>query len=183
MRRTLTCAITATALAAGLLLGACGDDEQVSTDTTRPPSSHPPSTDSDGSGGTSPGDTTPADSVVTSPPSTDPGDGSIPAITWGRIDSTPDLREPRVQQPEELLVDPDDDRVVLVHFWGGVPECYAARVTIVEQGADRVVIRLETGANPDTAPDTACIDMAVAQELATTLEAPLGNRELVAAAS
>jgi hypothetical protein len=177
MRRTRTSIITAAVLVGSLLLGACGDDEQLSADTPRPPSSQPASSD----GGTSPGGSSPDDPVVTSPPNTDPGDGGIPDITWGRIASTPDLSDPVVQQPEELLVDPDDDRVVLVRFWGGVPECYAARVTIVEQGADRVVIRLETGTNPDTEPDTACIAMAVANEIAVTLDAPLGDRELVAA--
>ena len=108
------------------------------------------------------------------------GDDGSTAVTWTRIDPTDDLVSPHVATPEEIVPDPDDPDAVLVHFYGGVQDCYGARVTVVEQGADRVVIRLETGGRPD-AGDTACIDIAESQELQVALDGPVGDRELVAA--
>ena len=83
---------------------------------------------------------------------------------------------------EELLravPDPDDPNAVLVRFYGGVQECFGARASAVET-ADRVTVTLELGNQPD-AGDQACIEIAEAQELVVTLDAPVGERELVAA--
>lgn len=160
-----------TALALVLMLGACGSDGPISTGTTAPPTTTAPGGD---------------DPVVTSPP-TDPMDpsdpmdpGGLPGIAWERIEHTENLRNPQPSPMEELLVDPDDDTVVLVRYWGGVPDCFAARASVVAESDEQVVVALKTGGNPDTPEDTACIMIAVAQELAITLHAPLGDRELVA---
>lgn len=171
MNHTTGKAVAGTALSLVLLLGACGSDEPVSTDTTSPPTTTAPGGD---------------DSVVTSPPMDptdpmDPGDpGELPETTWERIEHTEDLRNPQPSAIEELLVDPDDDTVVLVRFWSGVPDCYAARASVVSEADEQVVVLLETGGNPDAPEGAACIMLAVAQELAITLDAPLGDRELVA---
>jgi hypothetical protein len=105
-------------------------------------------------------------------------DGST-ATTWARIEPTDDLVDPVVATPDEIVPDPDDPNAVLVHFYGGVQDCYGARATVVSQGADQVEIRVETGGQPD-AGDTACIEVAEAQELVVTLDAPVADRELVA---
>jgi hypothetical protein len=102
------------------------------------------------------------------------------AVTWARIDPTDDLVDPTVATPDSIVPDPDDPNAVLVRFYGGVQDCYGARATVVSQGADEVVIRLETGGRPD-AGDTACIDIAEADELQVTLDAPVGDRTLTAA--
>lgn len=150
----------ALALALGLLLAACGSsgDEVVSSgdaDTT---------------------DTTAPDTDVTSMslPGTGGGD-----VSWERIEPTDDLVNPTVTEPTELLVDPDDDSTVLVRFYGGVQDCYGARVT-VDETEDAVEVTLETGSRAD-AGDRACIEIAQAQELAVELDAPLGDRALSAA--
>lgn len=117
------------------------------------------------------------DGAVSSPPLSD--DGVDPAITWTRIEPTDDLVDPVVATPDEIVPDRDDPNAVLVHFYGGVQDCYGARTTVVSQDADEVRIRLEVGGRPD-AGDTACIEIAEAQELVVTLGAPVGDRELVA---
>ena len=132
-------------------------------------------------GSPGPSTTVDPDSAVSSPVATLPDDGST-AVTWARIEPTDDLVSPNVATPDEIVPDPDDPNAVLVHFYGGVQDCYGARATVVEQGADRVVIRLETGSQP-TAGDTACIDIAESQELQVALDGPVGDRQLVAADS
>lgn len=113
----------------------------------------------------------------------DPADGGDTGIGWERIEPTPDLTNPGVATPDELVVDPADPSAVLVRFFGGVGECYGAEATVVEQSDDVVRIRLEVGGRADIPADTACIAIAVAQELRVELDAPLGDRALRAASS
>ncbi len=152
----------ALALALGLLLAACGssDDEVVS------------------SGDTGTADTTVPDTDVTM--TSLPGGGTgTSVVSWARIEPTDDLVNPTVTEPTELLADPDDDSVVLVHFYGGVQDCYGARAT-VDETDEAVEVTLETGSRAD-AGDRACIEIAQAQELTVELDAPLGDRALTAA--
>ena len=143
-------------LALLLLAAACGDDgDEVDA-------------------GASPAD---PDSAVSSPALTDPATPGTD-VTWARIEPTEDLADPIVATPDELVPDPEDPDVVLVRFYGGVQECYGARAAAVETD-DEVRITLEVGSQPD-AGDQACIEIAEAQELAVTLEAPVDERELIA---
>ncbi|MCB1005495.1 MAG: hypothetical protein KDB35_15025 [Acidimicrobiales bacterium] len=153
--RALRTPVLAAGLALALLLGACGsaDDDVAST----------------GSGD----DATTSAPTVQSIPGTATGD-----VTWTRIEPTQDLVGAVIAEPSELLVDPDDDATVLVRFYGGVQDCYGAHAT-VEESDDAVVVTLETGTRPD-AVDRACIEIAEAQELAVSLDAPLGDRSLSA---
>ncbi len=118
------------------------------------------------------------DTAVSSPPGTD--DGSDPGLTWTRIEPTEDLLDPVVATPDEIVADPDDPNAVLIHFYGGVQECYGARAAVVEETDAEVIIRLEVGGQPD-AGDTACIEIAEAQELQLVLDAPVADRTLTAA--
>lgn len=119
------------------------------------------------------------DTAVSLPGTTD-GTGSDPAdVTWTRIEPRDDLENPITAEPTALLVDPDDDRTVLVRFYGGVQDCYGARATVVRQDETVVKIRLEVGGLPGSS-DRACIEIAEAQELAVTLDAPVGDRQLKA---
>jgi hypothetical protein len=126
-------------------------------------------------GGSSPGNAG-SGTVGSSVPQTDPGG----PVQWTRIEPTDDLVNPIVATPDELVVDPDDDQTVLVHFYGGVQECYGARATVVDEDDASVTIRVEVGSRAD-AGDRGCIEIAEAQELAVHLDAPVGDRELVAA--
>ena len=120
------------------------------------------------------------DTAVSSPPGTD--DDGEPVLTWTRIEPTEDLVNPIVATPDEIVADPDDPNAVLIRFYGGVQECYGARASVVEETAREVTIRLEVGGQPD-AGDTACIEIAEAQELQLVLDAPVAGRTLTAATS
>jgi hypothetical protein len=115
------------------------------------------------------------DTPVTSPPLSDaPGDATT---VWTPIEPTEDLVDPVVATPDEVVADPDDPNAVLVHFYGGVQECYGARASVVESGAE-VRITREVGGQPD-AGDRACNEIAEAQELVVALDAPVGDRVLI----
>lgn len=119
------------------------------------------------------------DATVTSPSLSVPDDGSTPPTTWTRIQPTEDLVNPIVATPDEIVADPDDPNAVLIHFYGGVQECYGARASVVEESDTEVSIRLEVGGQPD-AGDTACIEIAESQELQLVLDTPVGDRTLTA---
>jgi hypothetical protein len=122
------------------------------------------------------------DAAVTSPSLSVPDDGSTPATAWTRIEPTEDLVNPIVATPDEIVADPDDPSAILIHFYGGVQECYGARASVVEETDSEVTIRLEVGGQPDVG-DQACIEIAEAQELQLVLDAPVADRTLTAATS
>jgi len=163
-------ATLALALALALALTACGGDDggEVEAGDTGAgtPTSVAPSTTAD------------PDTAVSSPPST-PGD-TVPGTTWTRIEPTEDLVDPVVATPEEIVPDPEDPNAVLVHFYGGVQECYGARARVFGEDDTVVRILLETGTRPDIG-DVACIEIAEAQELQVVLDSPVADRELLAA--
>ena len=119
------------------------------------------------------------DTAVSSPPATD---GDTVPFTWTRIEPTEDLVDPVVATPDEIVPDPDDPNAVLVHFYGGVQDCYGARARVFGEDDTVVRILLEVGGRPD-AGNTACIEIAEAQELQVVLDSPVGDRELLAADS
>lgn len=109
-------------------------------------------------------------------PDDDPGD-----ISWERIEPRYDLVNPTISFVQELAVDPENDSVVLVRFYGGVPECYGANAMAIYQDADAVRIVLETGSViPDGDEPPMCIEIALAQELAVELPTPVGDAKLEA---
>jgi hypothetical protein len=143
-------------LALFLLATACGDDgDAVEASGTADP-----------------------DTPVTSPPVSDTAPTGTEDIQWLRIEPTDDLVDPVVATPDQLVRDPEDPDAVLVRFYGGVQECNGARATAEETDTE-VRITLEVGGRPD-AGDQACIEIAEAQELVVTLDAPVGTRELIA---
>ncbi len=153
-----------------LLVAACGGDDSGEVDAGGVPA-----------GPASPATSTTIDpdTPVSSPPQTD---GDTVPFTWTRIEPTEDLVDPVVATPDEIVPDPDDPNAVLVHFYGGVQECYGARARIFGEDDTVVRILLETGGQPD-AGDTACIEIAEAQELQVVLDSPVGDRQLLAADS
>jgi hypothetical protein len=126
------------------------------------------------------GDGPPGDGGADEPVAgTGDGNGGDDAVVWTRVDGRSDLIGPRVGYVHELLIDPDDDRVLLVRFVGGVPECYGANVTIITQSPDEIVVVLEVGGvPPEGTEDRVCPDLGVPQEIAVDLGLPAGDAEL-----
>ncbi len=154
-------------LLGALLLTACGSSgEEVSSggDASTSTTGGNVSGGSTGSGGT-------VASV--------PGTADTTPTSWTRIEPTEDLVGAVVATPIEVVADPDNDGVVLVRFYGGVQDCYGANATVVREDDSVIEVRLETGSRSD-AGDRACIEIAEAQELAVTLDAPVGDRRLTA---
>jgi hypothetical protein len=106
-----------------------------------------------------------------------PGNGDE-AIQWTRIDPTYGLVDPHIGFVQEVVVDPDDDRLLLVRFFGGVPECYGANAMLVSQTADEIVVLLEVGLTPTDDEGRMCIEIALAQELTVELAEPAGGAAL-----
>lgn len=69
---------------------------------------------------------------------------------------------------------------IAIHFVTGTPECYGAHAEVTETDTE-VVIGLRTGTLPEAA-DKACIMVAVYGTMQMTLQAPLGDRDIVNAA-
>ena len=72
-----------------------------------------------------------------------------------------------------------DDRSLTVTFYGGVPECYSYAVRAAETDTQVRLSVVETR----TAGDKPCIDLAMEITKTVRLDAPLGLRQVVDAAS
>lgn len=107
------------------------------------------------------------------------GSGGDPTIEWMRVEARHDLVDLRPGFVQEVVVDPDDDRVLLVRFFGGVEECYGATVWVVSHvPGDEVVLQLEVGSVPYQGEPPVCIDIALAQEIAVPLDSPVGEADI-----
>lgn len=142
------------ALCAVFALTACGNDGG----DDREPGSSP----------TSAAPTTPAPSTPTEDPAADPGQiftpdpalvgaRPIPFTSWTRA----------------------GDSRIAIHFESGVPECYGVDTTVTETDST-VTIELRSGTRAD-ATDKMCVMMAVFGTLEVTLDAPLGDRQVLSA--
>jgi hypothetical protein len=109
---------------------------------------------------------------VSNPPGTA---GTVPEPTPTEVPNRHDLVDPRPHAPERVVVDPADPRRLHVRFWGGIPECYGAEVT-VRESATQVVVALRSGRIPGGAE--VCIDLAQYQQVTVALAAPLGTRTI-----
>lgn len=143
------------------LLSACGDDGGgLGSDSDR----------ADGNG---------LDEPDRSVGTTMPPKGTDAGTAWSRIEPRSDLIGLRPSAIEEMLIDPDDDRTLLVRFWGGVTECYGATTTVISQTADEIVVMLEVGGVPIEGDGyQACIEIGVAQEIAVPLDQPADGATL-----
>jgi hypothetical protein len=101
-----------------------------------------------------------------SPPPSDPRGAKRVEVVHRAADLRP--------QPFESAV-PLDDTTVAIRFWGGVAPCYVVGRVDVEDRADRVVLRVFTGRDPDAGSDTVCIELAQYQEVVVTLPTPLAG--------
>lgn len=167
-----------------LFLAACGDDTEAveagsgddssSTDDGNA-SSDDPTSDDDGS--SQPGDTGSGDPA-----------GMCAAESPDCVDTVPP-GEPRPVEPVGA-VDPrpnawdsftasDDGLTLTFSFYMGVETCYSLDQVQVDETDTTVTVTIFTGGNPDLEPDTACIEIAELRSVDVTLDAPLGDREVV----
>jgi hypothetical protein len=177
-------ALIAALAAACLVLAACGTDPAAEVTSGNSGDTDPAAeTPVDGDADDGTGNDGSGDGDAAAPGEADPDDQT------GRIEGAPamndyqstlpmnELLDPQTAVIDELVVD-DDDRTVRVRYQNGVEPCSGARVSLIES-AERVEIRLETGANVDAAAMT-CIAMIQGYEQTVTLTQPLGDRELIA---
>lgn len=78
--------------------------------------------------------------------------------------------------PDEVVVNPRNDRQLLVHFVGAAEPCSGAIVTVVES-EDDVSVVLETGLDPNAAA-MSCIAQVFDYEITVELDAPLDGRTI-----
>ena len=152
------------AILAALSLGiaACGSGETVDAGANG-------TTNEESTNETLPGDATGED--VTPEPTGDVTEGYTPMAPRS------DLVSLETATPDEVIVDPNDDTRLLIHFEGAAEPCAGAAVTIEETDTD-VTVMLETGLDPNAAA-MSCIAQAFQFEIAVQLDAPLGERAIV----
>jgi hypothetical protein len=178
-------ALIAALAAACLLLAACGTDPAAevtsgNSSDTDPAAENPVDGDADdgtGNDGSGDGDDAAAPGEADSDDQTGRTEGAPAMNDYQSTLPMNELLDPQTAIIDELVVD-DDDRTVRVRYQNGVEPCSGARVSLIES-AERVEIRLETGANVDAAAMT-CIAMIQGYEQSVTLAEPLGERELIA---
>lgn len=113
----------------------------------------------------------PPDTPVTS----SPGPGSPgPEPTPLMVTPRPGLVDPRPHAWES--VDVEDDRTLLVKYYGRVEECYGLDHVDVQYGTDEVTVTVFEGRVPGM---RACIELAVLKAVRVNLDEPLGGRKLV----
>lgn len=154
MRRTLALLVLLV-----VPLAACGDDGDVST------SDDP-------------------DQTASSPVDPDPGgdDSELPDPGPGVVVAEPGLLNPVPSAIESAAVVDDGDGTKLeVRFYNGIEECYGLDRVEVEETPEQVTIGLFTGGRPPG--DQVCIDIAELVATVVTLDAPLGDREVVDAST
>lgn len=116
--------------------------------------------------------------VVTAPPleATTTTAVSTDGVVFERIDASPELPGMTTRPIIKTFIDPENDRLVRVHF--GALFCDGFRI-VVDETDTTVSVTLEgaTTLSPDQDP---CSPEMFATEMATLLSAPLDGRELLA---
>ena len=140
-----------------------------------------------GACGTAPGDglagPSPApDSPVSDSPEPDdggPGDVPEPGDTRPeRVDPQPGQADPQPISFVRAVPQNGDDTTLRVVFWSGVEPCYVLDRVEVDETPERVTITLYQGRSPDQ-ENIACIEIALKKFTLVSLDAPLGDREVV----
>ena len=137
---------------------------------------------SSGSGGSG-GGTNPSGGVDSPPPNdgstvTSPGGptGSTPPQQATEVPNHTDLKGGHITVPESVVADPADGTLLHVRFWGGIPACTAAVVTVQESSTEVTVTLRTDGATAK--PGMACPDIAEYEQISVHLHAPLAHRHL-----
>lgn len=99
--------------------------------------------------------------------------------THRRVGARYDLVNPSQSAPEMVMIDPNDNRQVIVRWTGGNPECFGAHAK-VEETPESVRVVLVKGGLPE-ARNRACTMIALQLEMVVRLQQPLASRQLVTA--
>ncbi|WP_370324267.1 hypothetical protein [Euzebya sp.] len=179
-----------------LVLVACGPQEGTGVGAAPPPAtepaptSDPPTTpDPDAPVSSAPdaticapdstecSDTAPDPSAAPCPPEGCTGEG--PAVTYEPVEIVPTAQgEPREIPWESADVSADGTEVTL-RWWSGVAPCTVlADVRVVETDTTVTITLVQASEHPPEA-DVYCTEQAIATQHTITLDAPLGDRELV----
>jgi len=86
----------------------------------------------------------------------------------------PGLIDPRPHAWES--VDVENDRTLLIRYYGGVEECYGLDHVDVKYGTDAITVTVYEGRVPGAG---VCIEMAQLKAVRIHLDEPLGGREVV----
>jgi hypothetical protein len=105
-------------------------------------------------------DATPPDEPQPEPASPRPGMADVRAIPWDQVTVGP------------------DDRSLTIRFWSGVEPCYVLDHIDVVYRADRVIVALFEGHDPQD-EDTACIEIALLKSVVIALDQPVDGRQIV----
>lgn len=86
----------------------------------------------------------------------------------------PGLDDPRPRAWES--VDVENDRALLIQFYGGVEECYGLDHVDVRYSTDAITVTLYEGRVPNAG---VCIEMVVLKAVRVALDEPLDGRRVV----
>ena len=86
----------------------------------------------------------------------------------------PGLTDPRPRAFDS--VDVEDERTLLVKYYGGVEECYGLDRVDVQYGRDEITVTVYEGRVPGA---DVCIEIAVYKAVRVNLDEPLGGRKIV----
>lgn len=155
--------------------GSADDETSAAADPTSSVSSPPDAGSPDaGAGICSPEVTEGCDDVPVDPDAEDcPPEG---CTAWQETAIVDTEGTPRARGFESVESDGD---TLVVQWWSGVEPCTALSEVKVEETDTAVTVTLfEASVHPDDA-DVACIEIAQAKQHTITLDAPLGDREVI----
>lgn len=118
------------------------------------------------------------DAAVSSPPEEAPTGKARPGTA-----DTAEVVEPRpgMDNTHTVAIDRTEVRgqkIIRVYFYGGVEPCSVLDSVEVEETSRTITITLRSGSDP-AKPDAMCIQIAKYKAVDVTLDAPVGEREIV----
>jgi hypothetical protein len=98
----------------------------------------------------------------------------VPEPTPSLVTPRPGLVDVRPHIWESVKV--EDERTLLIQFYGGVEECYGLDHVDVEYASDSITVTLYEGRVREA---RTCIELAVLKAVRIELDEPVGGREIV----
>jgi hypothetical protein len=98
----------------------------------------------------------------------------MPEPTTLLVKPRPGLVDPRPHAWQSVEV--ENERTLLVQFYGGVEECYGLDHVDVQYGTDEITVTLFEGRVPTA---EVCIDIAMLKAVRISLREPVAGRKIV----
>ncbi len=166
MNRSIARSIVPLLIALTFAVAACGDDPSVSVSAGADDA--PPLSDEE----------TPPETIVDlpgGPDDTEDRPAEDDAMLDTEIPNTPEPVSGVLANPVEVVADPVDDRLIFARFVGGDPNCTAARLDVISETPDIVVVELVVGITDD-ALVRSCLAGEFDLRVGVQLSEPLGDR-------